>query len=128
MKSVIRQIYIAIISFWGLLYMPLAMTIRLTTDTSYPLLHATSQFLTLSVHLVWFAPGVMLARLIGINSRLYDIDIAIGVKHIVGWFLPAVIWFCIGNILLWTVNKIRNRKSQQGGPGYPPQGVGSPDP
>ena len=48
-------------------------------------------------------------------------------------FLPlfaanSIIWgFCISGIIYLLYRK-RNPSLQQGGPGYPPQGVGSPDP
>ena len=128
MKPIVTQVALAIMSFWGLLYIPLAMTIRLTTDASHPFLHSASQFLTLSIHLLWFAPSAWITYMCGIQNYLYDIDIAVGVKHPLGWILPALFWFIAGNLLLWTVNMIRKRKSQQGGPAYPPQGVGSADP
>ena len=43
-----------------------------------------------------------------------------------GIFLGFVIIYAGG--LLWKLNEVLKRTPQQGGPGYPPQGVGSPDP
>ena len=128
MKTIIRQIALAILSFWGLLFIPFAMTIRLTTDASHPFLHSTSQFLAVVTNLLWFVPGVWISYLFGAQKALYGVDIIVEVLHPIGWLLPAVFWYIAGNIILWIFRMIRKMKSQQGGPGYPPQGVGSPDP
>ena len=49
-----------------------------------------------------------------------------------GWNLYpwAVVlqWLLIGIAIGWVRRIILNKKAQQGGPGYPPQSVGSPDP
>ena len=128
MKTIIRQIVLAILSFWGLLFIPFAMTIRLTTDASHPFLHSTSQFLAGVTNLLWFYPGVLISYLLGAHKTIYGLDIIVEALHPIGWLLPAGFWYIAGNILLWIFRMIRKKKSQQAGPAYPPQGVGSADP
>ena len=47
-----------------------------------------------------------------------------------GIIITGIINIVIGVIALaeYLGHKLNNNKAQQGGPGYPPQGVGSPDP
>ena len=67
-------------------------------------------------------PGDILAYLISRNSPL---NIAI----IIGALSPFLAAFCWAILGYWIHRLIKKRKhTEQGGPGYPPQGVGSPDP
>ena len=47
-----------------------------------------------------------------------------------GIIITGIIYIVIGVIALaeYLVHKLNKNEAQQGGPGYPPQGVGSPDP
>ena len=123
MKTIIRQITLAILSFWGLLFIPFAMTIRLTTDASHPFLHSTSQFLAVVTNLLWFYPGVLIFYLLGAHKTIYGVDIIVEALHPVGWLLPAAFWYFAGNILLWIIRMIKKMKSQQGVAGYRHQGA-----
>ena len=125
MKTIIRQIALAILSFWGLLFIPIAMTIRLTTDASHPFLHSTSQFLAIVTNLLWFYPGVLIFYLLGAHNTLYGVDIIVEALHPIGWLLPAVFWYIAGNIFLWIIRVIKKRKSQQGVPPYVAQSATS---
>jgi len=113
MKTVIRQLVMAVLSFWGLLYIPLAMVTHHTTDASHPFVHPASQFLTLSFHLVWFVPGVWMAHLLGVYSSLYDVDFVVAVKHPIGWILPAIFWFLLWHLLGLAARRIMKRKKSQ---------------
>ena len=45
--------------------------------------------------------------------------------------LVVIQWVIWANLIIWAYRRLTKRiekKSQQAGPGYPPQGVGSPDP
>ena len=65
--------------------------------------------------------------LTGKKALQYTIMQVSGIRYAPGHYLG--LWLLLSNTIFLYVLRFRNEKSvQQGGPGYPPQGVGSPDP
>ena len=65
--------------------------------------------------------------LTGKKALQYTIIQVSGIRYAPGHYLG--LWLLLANTIFLCVLRFRKERSvQQGGPGYPPQGVGSPDP
>ena len=86
----------------------------ITSSASEKIIHGLGEFL------MWplFAPLIKWgSRLV---TRLFP-----GLLVYIPLLLNSLIWALV---ITWLWRRIRRKRVEQAGPGYPPQGVGSPDP
>ena len=69
----------------------------------------------------------LLVALFGIKYRAPWFRTAMWIMAVL-WLLNGPIGIVLGIIVMLYLTKHRNEFTEQGGPGYPPQSVGSPDP
>ena len=95
---------------------------------------ALASDISLALYTIAIGMGVSIIGIILLCIALF------GTKYRAPWFKTAmwilsILWLfnipigtIIGIIVIIYLSNHRNEFTQQGGPGYPPQGVGSPDP
>ena len=105
--TMMKWIIISIWSAWGILEIPLFPLIKATRDYNLSMLHDGLQIFVVGTHLVWFMPAFWIAHLFGLGNQLYDAEILICPKGLVGWLLPVVFWFIVSTLLVTLLHRIK---------------------
>ena len=100
----------------------IASQVALAADISLSL-YATAIGITLGI----VGTVLLCIVLFGVKYRASWFKTAMWIVSVI-WLLSLPIWIILGIIVMFYLSKHRNEFTQQGGPGYPPQSVGSPDP
>jgi len=126
MKTTIKAIMGTIgCSLLCLIILYLSFTSYLSGDHRTPANHASEIRFTLgkAVFEAYMAMPQALARIGAQGAKLDQKEMRMAIATLISTlFYGAAIYFCISRI------RRKTKGRQQGGPGYPPQGVGSPDP